>query len=656
MTNDNDRSDRAVAYLLLYRGDDLSSYVDLPIHANAEFDFGREQVGKSLGLDDSTISRHHLRFHCVTFGENNIAPVAPMVYVRTISRHRVHLTQVASNGSTSTCFLERGQPSVLLNHGDLLQLSSKIFLRYDGLVEEEDEQSSLEPVMKAEARCFEKQYTIIPRTLGSGGFASVFLAINNKSRRQVACKIVPLPSKPPVPSLSDWTSKPGKMAPAHEATARIIAHRKKCQSLRREFEILKGVDHPNVIRLEKAIYATDHIYIFQELVSGGDLLSYLEMRNGLDETEAAVITFQLLKAVEYLHSRGIVHRDIKPENILMTSWRKGARIVLTDFGQSRKLVENEGPVKEGQAASRMQSLVGTRGYTAPEVYHRNESLHTQRQPGYNETVDIWSVGCLAGTLITNSFLFAPERSVHSAEINSDDTQFLEAFGLDFLDTSAEWQGASDRCKSFVRCCATLDETQRMSVAQALQHPWVADPGFVAAMHAEYARAIADWKPRNDTQDLIEYVKNSARTAKVPETGYEARLHQEVRSHYFPSQLPPLPSNIGSIDFSSHTAKHTQARLSPIDGSRALAAKFNTKETLAMSQGNSYPATSTNTKRPDVEENMSYLSIQDYDPPDSYPATTEKEESQWGQRLAMSIYEEGQHGKSDAAPSRKRLRF
>jgi serine/threonine protein kinase len=71
--------------------------------------------------------------------------------------------------------------------------------------------------------------------------------------------------------------------------------------------------------------------------------------------------------VEYLHSRGIVHRDIKPENILLTSWRKGARIVLTDFGQARKLIEDGKPDKDARAASRMRSMVGTRGYAAPYV-------------------------------------------------------------------------------------------------------------------------------------------------------------------------------------------------------------------------------------------------------------------------------------------------
>jgi hypothetical protein len=366
MASDSGR-DWAVAYLVLHHKDNTNVKGDIPIEANAQFDIGRDRVCGILGINDGTISTHHLRFHCVTYGENSIATIEPMVYVQTLSRHGARFSQSKSDGSNSTCFLQSGHPPILLNHGDVLQLSAKLSIQYEALPAGGDERKRLGSVAEAEAKYFENQYTIVPRALGVGGFASVFLAINTKARRQVACKVVPLPKKPPVPDLSDWTSKKGRQAPAREAVAHIVLHRKKCQELRREFEVLKGVDHPNIIRLEKAIYATDHIYIFQELISGGDLLSYLESKGGLAETEAAVVIFQVLKAVEYLHSRGIVHRDIKPENILLTSWRKGARIVLTDFGQARKLIEDGKPDKDARAASRMRSMVGTRGYAAPYV-------------------------------------------------------------------------------------------------------------------------------------------------------------------------------------------------------------------------------------------------------------------------------------------------
>lgn len=359
--------DPPVAYLIFHRADHDCAEGDIPIHANAEFDLGRDEVSSVLGVIDGTISKHHLRFHCVTYGVNDIAPVEPMVYARTLSRHGARFSQKMPDGSNSTCFLQSGHSPVLLNHGDILQLSAKLSIKYIALPAGTDERTRLGSTAAAEAKSFKNQYTIVPRALGVGGFATVFLAINTRARRQLACKVVRLPKKPPVPSSSDRASIKARQSSADADNAHIARHRKKCQDLRREFEVLKGIDHPNIIRLEKAIYATDHIYIFQELVSGGDLLSYLERKGGLDEPEAAVIVFQLLKALEYLHSHGIVHRDIKPENILLTSWRKGARIVLTDFGQARKLVDDGNMAKDARKVSRMCTVVGTVGYAAPYV-------------------------------------------------------------------------------------------------------------------------------------------------------------------------------------------------------------------------------------------------------------------------------------------------
>lgn len=100
-------------------------------------------------------------------------------------------------------------------------------------------------------------------------------------------------------------------------------------------------------------------YIFQDLITGGDLFSFLERKNGkLSEVEAAVIVRQIVIALEYLHEQNVVHRDLKPENILMTSLANGCRVVLTDFGHSKK-VEND--------RTRMTTMAGTEQYIAPLV-------------------------------------------------------------------------------------------------------------------------------------------------------------------------------------------------------------------------------------------------------------------------------------------------
>lgn len=97
-------------------------------------------------------------------------------------------------------------------------------------------------------------------------------------------------------------------------------------------------------------------YILQDLVTGGDLFSFLERKNGkLLDDEAAIIVLHVLKALEYLHDKNIVHRDLKPENILLTSLAQGSRVVLTDFGAARAI----------EPLVRMSSCVGTLEYAAP---------------------------------------------------------------------------------------------------------------------------------------------------------------------------------------------------------------------------------------------------------------------------------------------------
>lgn len=103
--------------------------------------------------------------------------------------------------------------------------------------------------------------------------------------------------------------------------------------------------------------ANQNRYLFQDLITAGDLFSFLEFKKGkLLDIEAAVIVRQIVIALEYLHDQNIVHRDLKPDNILMSSLSSGARVVLTDFGCARVV---------GGERKRMSSVMGTLEYTAP---------------------------------------------------------------------------------------------------------------------------------------------------------------------------------------------------------------------------------------------------------------------------------------------------
>lgn len=101
-----------------------------------------------------------------------------------------------------------------------------------------------------------------------------------------------------------------------------------------EFEILRNVDHPNIVNLYE-LYGDDHYYfLISEYLEGGELFDRIKTAKHFSEGYAAKIMHQLLSAVNYLHIKGIVHRDLKPENILFTSKDINSAIKVIDFGVS----------------------------------------------------------------------------------------------------------------------------------------------------------------------------------------------------------------------------------------------------------------------------------------------------------------------------------
>lgn len=144
----------------------------------------------------------------------------------------------------------------------------------------------------------------VKEELGSGTSAVVRKGINRSTGKCCAIKII---------KKKKWLKQKTK------------------EQIMREVEILKKVNHPNIIKYEDIVDSERYLYIILELVKGGDLFEKLE-DGPIEENEARQIFVQILRAVDYLHSIGIVHRDLKPENILIDE-DKGIKI--TDFGLAR---------------------------------------------------------------------------------------------------------------------------------------------------------------------------------------------------------------------------------------------------------------------------------------------------------------------------------
>eukprot|EP00828_Plagiopyla_frontata_P041177 TRINITY_DN5784_c0_g1_i2.p3 TRINITY_DN5784_c0_g1~~TRINITY_DN5784_c0_g1_i2.p3 ORF type:complete len:139 (-),score=15.32 TRINITY_DN5784_c0_g1_i2:446-862(-) len=124
-----------------------------------------------------------------------------------------------------------------------------------------------------------------------------------------------------------------------------------------EVEILKSLDHPNIIKIFDFYEDEFNYYVITEICYGGELFDKIMADQAFSEKKAASYIRQILSAISYCHANQIVHRDIKPENILLQRKEINSPIKIIDFGTSRQF----------QANSQMEQKFGNAYYIAPEV-------------------------------------------------------------------------------------------------------------------------------------------------------------------------------------------------------------------------------------------------------------------------------------------------
>jgi len=264
------------------------------------------------------------------------------------------------------------------------------------------------------ARCLEDLY-LVGDELGRGAFSVVKKCVHKETGETFAVKVI------------------------NKKNVQQDLHR-----LAIEMQVLKTVDHPNIIQLKEVFETEEMLYIVTEIVSGGELFDRIVSKGSYSERDAALLVRKFIEALDYLHDRNIVHRDLKPENLLLKSPSNDTEVKLADFGLS-KIMGNE---------IMMQTACGTPGYVAPEILQAK---------GYGREVDMWSVGVITYILLCG---FPPFY-------NDNVPLLFEAIMKADFDYPADyWDHISDDAIDFIDNLLVADPNQRMTAKQALKHTWL----------------------------------------------------------------------------------------------------------------------------------------------------------------------------------------
>jgi len=289
-----------------------------------------------------------------------------------------------------------------------------------------------------EGFCINNERFIISGLLGDGSFGSVYRC--SCEGHQMAVKIL----------------STERIAMMTNCSQDIVLRR-----MVQEPEILGCLGgHPNIVQLRCAAVSQEtlRIYIVMQLLECSDLFTeMLRRRQPFNERDAREAVSQLVMAVVHCHRRGVAHRDIKLENVMVASLKPFV-IKLIDFGQA---------IIHDQRTQHMQSvaktLTTTSVYTPPEV-----KAKTAEDLSYDAfKLDSFAVGVVLYALLISAWPQTKpegESVVGSGDSTASSTHAFEKH--------PKFMGLTNPAQDLIRGLLEPDPLKRLSVADALQHPWL----------------------------------------------------------------------------------------------------------------------------------------------------------------------------------------
>ncbi|XP_036410108.1 death-associated protein kinase 3-like [Megalops cyprinoides] len=217
------------------------------------------------------------------------------------------------------------------------------------------------------------------------------------------------------------------------------------EEIEREVNILREIQHSNIITLHDVFENKTDVILILELVSGGELFDFLAEKESLTEEEATQFLKQILDGVYYLHSKHIAHFDLKPENIMLLDKDvPSPRIKLIDFGIAHQI----------KAGNEFKNIFGTPEFVAPEIVNY-EPLGLE--------ADMWSIGVITYILLSGASPFLGESKQETlTNISAVNYDFDEEY----------FSSTSELAKDFIRRLLVKDPKKRMTIQDSLEHPWI----------------------------------------------------------------------------------------------------------------------------------------------------------------------------------------
>jgi len=288
------------------------------------------------------------------------------------------------------------------------------------------------------------------------------------------------------------------------------------EELMKEIEVLKVLEHKNVIRLHDCFENVQYpgytekptVVMVLELATKGELFDFF-MHTGKFEPKLARWFFrQMIDGLEYCHSKKIAHRDLKPENLLMGD---GFNVKLVDFGFARFFRDG----KSGKDVD-MKTALGTPGYAAPEILLRQK---------YNNSVDIFSLGvilfiCIAG--------FPPFQEAKASDWWFDKI-IKKKFKL-FWKAHERCMKFDDDAKDLLLGMLAAKPSERYSWSELRDHPWTNGKTFT---QEEASKALRNLKTTVDA----ELRKNARDRPRGVQRAVSNLEHKEVEAPVLGSFLP-----------------------------------------------------------------------------------------------------------------------